>query len=365
MKRTQGMLVIFIILTLMLGMLEFTKVRDRDLLYDKKVEASLKLSQIFNRVKQYRLEIDGVIDKSIDINETGMIGLNYSEITTTLGSLESKRTSANPNSAAMVVELMSQAGLQKGDTIAVNVSGSFPALNFAVLAAADALDVNTIMIASVGASTYGANHKLLTYIDMEKRLFEEGIITRKSVAFSFGGENDLGTDIDQNALSKVKDRHTDKDFISIENYEDNIKYRLDIYDRYSDDIDLFINVGGNIVSGEKTDIGFEVQNGYINPNVKLNFKNKGLIGVFLSRGVGVINLINIKKIAMQYGLSIDPAPIPDIATEDIYYTYIYDKGILIAIVVFANCFFIGYGYRRRKENHRKISQTISINNKDG
>lgn len=74
-----------------------------------------------------------------------------------LGNLEAKRTSTNPNAAALVVHLLYQAGVRPGDRIAVNCSGSFPALILSVLCAMDAMELDGTVFCSVGASTYGAD----------------------------------------------------------------------------------------------------------------------------------------------------------------------------------------------------------------
>ena len=55
---------------------------------------------------------------------------------TNTGSLEAKRTTLNPNWAAVVVQLLFDAGVERGGTIAIGVSGSFPALNLAAFSAA-------------------------------------------------------------------------------------------------------------------------------------------------------------------------------------------------------------------------------------
>ena len=54
------------------------------------------------------------IDKSLDKNEIGLIGLEWSGITTTLGDIEAKRTSTNPDFAALLVKLFKEAGLKRG-----------------------------------------------------------------------------------------------------------------------------------------------------------------------------------------------------------------------------------------------------------
>jgi len=340
-------LVVFLVMGY--GVLEQTKTVEKDNLFNAKVAASEHLEQIFGRIKAYRIEIDGNIDSSVDLNETGLLGPRYTRITTTLGALESKRTSANPNMAALLVQLITDAGLVKGDTVAVNVSGSFPALNFAVIAAAETMDIDTIIISSIGASTYGANHEELTYLDMEQRLFNEGVIDRKSIAFSNGGAEDLGLDMDSEVLKQIIDRHSDKIHIYFEEYDQNIAYRMSLYDQAASDIDLFINVGGNLVSGGESDVGYGIDNGLINPSLELNYSDKGLIGAFLDKGISVVHLLNIKDLAMEYGISIDPVPLTPIAEEGIFFSYKYNTIVISVLLFFGVGGLASYGYIRNKE----------------
>ena len=58
---------------------------------------------------------------------------------------------------ALLVQMLTEAGVKSGDTIGAGFSGSFPTLNLAVLAAGEAMNVKVIYIASMGASTFGAN----------------------------------------------------------------------------------------------------------------------------------------------------------------------------------------------------------------
>jgi poly-gamma-glutamate system protein len=350
-KWLMGVLTILVIGYLFLVM---SQKRDVDHLYELKKISSNNLAAMFERVKAYRLELDGQLDRTLDINDTGIIGLRYSGITTTIGSIESKRTTANPNIAALVIELMVEAGLNKGDTIAVNLSGSFPGLNLAVIAASEAIGVKPYILSSIGASTYGANHLDLTYLDMERKLFEEGIIHEKSMAFSYGGAGDIGVDLDIDALETIRNRNGDKDFIYFEDLEDNIDYRMALYYKNNRDIDLFINVGGNMVSGGENDIDFGFKNGYIDPALKLNYSKSGLIGAFLQRGVGVVNLLDIKDLAIEHGLQIDPVPMPAISEETIFYTFKLSGILIMILLILSGGGIFYYGYIRRCEIKDKL-----------
>ena len=104
--------------------------------HEKKLAASRLAQQSMADIKAEKHARGIGIDRLSDLNETGMIGIRYTGMTTTLGVLEAKRTSTHPDFAALAVDLLQQCGAQNGDRIAVNLSGSFPALAISVLSAA-------------------------------------------------------------------------------------------------------------------------------------------------------------------------------------------------------------------------------------
>ena len=131
-------------------------------------------------------------DPATDPNGTGLIGLPFTPITTTLGSLSAKRTGAQPDAAALMVRLLRQAGVHPGDRVALDSSGSFPGFAIATLVAAKTLGAETVSVVSIGASTYGANRPDFTLADMLAVLVQKGRLPRGPVAVSPGGASDLG-----------------------------------------------------------------------------------------------------------------------------------------------------------------------------
>ncbi|MBE0602904.1 MAG: poly-gamma-glutamate system protein, partial [Deltaproteobacteria bacterium] len=147
-----------------LAMLEFARRHQPDPLREEKNAATTLMQRAGQAVKAGKLRIGVPIDRRLDANDTGLIGVEYTDITTTLGSLAAKRTSTNPAFAAVVVDMLYRAGVRPGDAVAVGFSGSFPALNIAVLSAAKALDLRPVIISSAGSSTYGANQPDMTWL---------------------------------------------------------------------------------------------------------------------------------------------------------------------------------------------------------
>ena len=115
-------------------------------------QAAELLTRCFSAVRGYKEKLHIPMSQE-DYHQTGMIGPYYTGITTTLGAIEAKRTTAWPDMGALCVRLLYEAGVRPGDRVAAGFSGSVPAMNLAVMAACQSMKVEVIPISSVGAST--------------------------------------------------------------------------------------------------------------------------------------------------------------------------------------------------------------------
>ena len=135
--------------------------------YEIKIKAATMMQESMNMLKNIQMEKGVFIDQENDPNETGLVGSQFSLITTDKGDLDAKLTTLDPNFAAAMVELLNRADLVKGDTIAVMLTGSMPGANMAMLIACKAMDIYPFIISSIGASQWGANDPDMTWLDME------------------------------------------------------------------------------------------------------------------------------------------------------------------------------------------------------
>lgn len=260
-----------------------------------------------------------------DLHGTGMIGEAYTPITTTNGALEAKRTTAAPDMAALMVQMLTQAGIQTGDTVGAGFSGSFPALDLAVLAACQTMGVKCVYIASVGASTYGANQPELTFPDMVCRLYQDGLLGTPPSLVTPGGQDDCGLDMDRDLLAQIMARIRGYGVATMEqpDLQKNLDARAALYEKEGP-IQCFIGVGGNLTTtglGEK-----EVGWGLIEPySIKGAKETDGLIQRYDLEGLPVIHLLNIKRLAADYGLAYDPEQLPAPGSSAVYYTTGYSR----------------------------------------
>jgi poly-gamma-glutamate system protein len=257
------------------------------------------------------------IDARFDLNRTGLIGIEDSPITTSLGRLEAKRTTTNPNFAGAVVRMLREAGLKRGDVVAVGASSSFPGLILATLAAAEAFGVQPLLVSSLGASNWGANHPDWTWLEMSDCLREKGLLAVTPVAFSIGGDGDSGLDMDAagRELLERKIKDSGRPFLHESGLFDNVRARIAVLDRGGGGkaIKAFINVGGSWADmgtdGEvlKLRPGFNPASEVFVPAVE----RRGLIQEMARRGIPVIHLLYVKGLCDRYGLPWDPVPLPE------------------------------------------------------
>ena len=296
--------------------------------YEAQLDAYRRMETAMQAVKDYK-QAYGIEFSPLDLRKTGMIGEEYNGITTTLGALEAKRTTADPNMAAMVVRMFTEAGLAAGDNVGAGFSGSFPALNLAVIAACDAMELNLTYISSVGASTYGANNPQLTFPEMAHLLYMDGLISADSRLVTMGGDYDTGHGMDETLAAEIEQRlqTTGLELMKQPDYNANLTARRQLYEAAG--IDCFVAVGGNTTSlgqGETTVVG----QGLLESTLSVGRidEKSGLVQWYQAQGLPVINLLNIKQIVADYALPFDPLVTSVAGESAVFYTTAYPRGLI-------------------------------------
>jgi poly-gamma-glutamate system protein len=244
---------------------------------------------------------------------SGMIGNELTPLMTTLGSLEAKRISTNPEWARALTVRMSRAGVQRGTVVAAGFSGSFPALNLATIAACEALEADLVAVSSVTASSWGANQAGFTWPEMEARLVRAGIIRRATIAVSAGGSGDRARDLEPEgrALAEQIQQQAASDLEAVslrpEDLSASIQQRLDLYRRAAGGrpVVLYVNVGGTEASLGESAAVLRLRSGFI-PGVPFDFSlSRGLVARFAERGVPVLTLLNVRDLAVRWGVALE------------------------------------------------------------
>jgi poly-gamma-glutamate system protein len=280
------------------------------------------MSDALDALKECR-EAKGLgIDTDTDLNRTGIIGIRFSPITTTLGNLGAKRTSANPNFAGLLVFLLRKSGVDARDTVALSASGSFPALILAVLCAAEAMEVRPLFLVSLGASQWGANHPDFHWLHMQTCLRRKGIFSFRPMAVSMGGNRDLGEDMDEEGRALLSRDMSLSGFpIIVEgDLKKNVGSKVQLYlkEASGEKIKVFINIGGSW-SNLGTDPGIlGLEPGLAKRSRLPPEEKRGLIYAMAARNIPVIHLLYVRGLAQRYGLPWDPVPLPGPGQGELY-----------------------------------------------
>lgn len=256
------------------------------------------------------------VDAFADPNMTGLIGVEWSSITTTLGDLQAKRTATNPLWAAYVARRMHEAGVRPGDVVWATFSGSFPGLNLAVMAAADAVGAQLAAVTSLGASTWGANLPGFPWVDMEAAVRDAGLLRHGSVAFTLGGDDDRGPDTfavfaDEAgdgiaALRAAVARHR-WPLLEPDDLAHAVAMRIEVLSAASgrEQPALFINVGGGHASLGNCSDSHLWPAGLTTTPRPCDGGVPGLMHTMSAGGVPVLHLLNVKALAAAARIPID------------------------------------------------------------
>lgn len=277
----------------------------------ERAETIVRRAQDF--VRQARAAEGVVPDPEGVPDASGLIGAELTPLVTTLGSLEAKRISTNPAWARVLVTRMAAAGVRRDTVVAAGFSGSFPALNLAVMAACEALGAHLVAISSVTASTWGANQPGFTWPELEVRLARAGLVRRVSVAVSAGGADDRAHDLEaegRDLAERIRDVAASDlgvAALSPASLGEAIEQRWAIYRREARGrpIVLYVNTGGTDASLGTSAAVLRLRSGLL-PGVPFDFSpGRGLIARFAERGVPVLMLLNVRDLAVRWGIPLE------------------------------------------------------------
>lgn len=288
------------------------------------------------------------IEGTADPNGTCLVGPDFSPLFTSLGQLEAKRTTTNPDMAGLLAHLLSEAGVGEGDCVAIGASGSFPGLLVASLAAVEALGAEPRVILSLGASSFGATRPEFHLLDLFQVLASEGLVSVPAAAVSLGGEADVGGGFDPAFREELTEALLQGTVPVLQRpfSGGGLQERMAIYGLGPEGQAggspeapaAFINIGGaeaNLGTSPEilsvppglVRVGAEVQEpiddgGSPGSRVHGRFGSefhlrdlppahqRGVLFEMLARRVPVIHLLHVRGLALRFGLAWDPVPLP-------------------------------------------------------
>jgi poly-gamma-glutamate system protein len=310
--------------------------------HTEKLAAARLTQEAFKTVKAGRLSRNIPIQLETDPLQTGLVGHSITPVTSNSGYLSAKRASINPNFAALVVHWLKRAGVEKGDVVAIGLSGSFPALCIASLAAAQTLELRPIVISSASASEWGANDPNYMWLDMEHELYERKVFGFRSVASSRGGIDDKAFGISEEGRTLIDAAITRNGVQRIDSASlvEGVEERMRIYDAQASErpIKAYINVGGGTAS-----VGTHVGKKQFKSGLNLEPPSgEGIVDSvmlrFARRRVPVIHLSGIEALAKTWGFPEEPKTMPSPGEGRVFVKEEYNRwiaGISLAVVLAA------------------------------
>lgn len=288
---------------------EKTAEPERQAHYDRKLDAAKTALLAGQAIKEYARTLGIPIDPQNDPYQTGLIGQERTPITSDRGNVNAKILATNPNYGAAFVDMLIKAKVKRHDTVAVGMTGSLPGWNIALLAACEAMEVTPVIITSVGASDWGANLPTLTWPDMERVLNDRGIIKFRSMAASIGGASDNGRGLSPEGreliVSAIERNHIR--FLNEPSLHESVEKRMELYDSANGGrpFACYINIGGGSASIGGVANSRLIPAGVTQHLAIKNFPRRAVINLMAERGIPVINLQKVEKIAVRYDLPVE------------------------------------------------------------
>lgn len=367
-REFSRVLLVLITLFSLIGLLlvETVKLKNKQPYFKEKMAAAQLAERAFKVIKKERIRRGPAINPEFDPANSGIVGVYISSVTSKAGNLQAKQTTVNPNFAALVVHYFKRLGIKEGEQVAVSFSGSFPAINIAILSACQVMGVRPLIISSASGSSFGANVSNFLWTDMEKKLIDSNLWDFRSKAASLGGLDDRAVGLSQKGYKKlVKSiERNELLFLQPNTLKDGIDERMRLYEEYAagKPIRAYINVGGGIVS-----VGTLAGKRMYRPGLNRR-PEPGATSVdsvmtrFIKQGVPLIHFVEIKRLATRYGLAIQPKKTPSPGEGKLFYSEEYNRvlaaTILIAILVFLFIFI-------RTEWGQRLHFKVSMKKKKG
>ena len=286
--------------------------------FDVKINTSDYMKKSIDLIKK----MEFVKMDRLDDYQSGLIGKLNSSITSKIDSsiVKSKVITTHPNFAAFIIFLLEDLDLKPRDKIAVAMSGSFPGANIALLSACEILNIEPVIISSLGSSSYGANRENLTWLDFESYLSNEGLFKYSSSAISIGGREDLGDNLLDEGIELLEQKIFESEilFVNEQSLYKNIDRKWNIYKKESNGYKAFVNIGGGAASLGDGEGKKYMRGGLIYPLSKDDLEEiyytsdeldlyysdfkKSLAYKFLDNNIPFVNIKNIESLVKSKGI---------------------------------------------------------------
>lgn len=255
---------------------------------------------------QWRLTLKSDYDPKTDPQKTGLIGVEWSDISTTLGSLSAKRTACDPRWSVIFGRWMDSLGVHSGDTVVVFSSSSFPGLILNILTALESHGIKFLFVLSLGASNWGANDPAAAWPAMAKVLREKGFLAKRPDAFTLGDDNENGGGLSEEGIAMLRKIASDDasgPLVVKNSLEEMILWKMKLIEDIKPKV--VISLGGSHANLGSDEAILKLPSGLLNSR---GDGGNGVIGRALRAGYPVVHMLNLKSLSTEVGIPFDAVP---------------------------------------------------------
>jgi len=247
-----------------------------------------------------KLDWEDVHPSQVDHGMSGLIGVEWSEITTTLGPLAVKQSSTDPLWAAHILRWFDNADLESGDRVMILASGSFPGLLVSTLAASETRGLQVELTVSLGSSTWGANRMEAPWPLMELRLHQTGHLHTLSRYYTPGGRGETGANYSTDAMTILEEASVavGVPFLKPGNLNEVILMKTEEIRKYRPKLLILIG-GAASIMGNSDDT---LPSGLITPSA-IDRMGNGVAKAALDDNIPVLHLLNVRELSRQAGMN--------------------------------------------------------------
>lgn len=248
-------------------------------------------------------EISGWEDvhpSQVDPGMSGLIGVEWSEFTTTLGPLAVKQASTDPIWAAHILRWFDKAGLVRGDKIMIFASASFPGFLVSALAASETRGLHVELAVSLGSSTWGANRMEAPWPLIELRLRSSGQLRTRSRYYTPGGSGETGANYSMDAMTLLEEASAAVGVPFLKPVDLNEVVLMKTEEIRKINPKLLVLIGGAAsMTGGSDDI---LPPGLTAPGTIIGM-GQGIARSALSGGIPILHLLNVRELSRQVGIN--------------------------------------------------------------
>jgi len=323
---------------------EYSRVEVRRGNYEQKLIAANRMNEALKALSNRSRDVE-TLESYGDPRLDAIIGQQFSTITTDIASFEEKMAGANPNLAAAIVELLLDARVEKGDVVAVALTGSNPGANLAVLCACDALGIKANTISALSSTWWGASDPRNTWADMQKFLVDEKLLSSNVLAVSRGGLDDNALGLSGAGKAELAEAAVRTNGRLLESAS--VTQAADLwwktFNNSSNDkkYAAYINVGEGLASLGHKENGRLLRDGLHRTLPARNWPALGAMHMAARQGIPVIQIFNVTNISREYGLGSPSIPLADPGKGDVFTTIRYDVRVaVVALILSLSALFV-------------------------